>query len=281
MVDGGSTRMRERVTHELTIRYLTVHERHELTPSIVRMTFTGELEEFAAPGPTDHVKVFFPDPATGILTAPTVGPRGVERPIDGIVLSRDFTPRAYRAATDEHPAELDIDFVLHSASTGPASDWASNAQIGEHIAIGGPRSSTLAPDDCTHAILIADETALAAFSRWLELLPKRVRITAILIVNDEDAEKYITTAQAQRASIEWLYRMDGPGQLDESVRSLNTFEDGTYVWAAGEAGELVPIRRHLRRERGLNREQLNVEGYWRRGITNFDHHSPIDPADPD
>jgi NADPH-dependent ferric siderophore reductase len=271
--------------------------RVELTQTIVRITLAGTdadgsdaLDGFTALGPSDHVKVFFPDPVTGVVTAPSIAADGVRRPTDGVVISRDYTPRAFRpaagSAAGSATAELDIDFVLHGSGSdladgGPASAWAAAAAEGDPLAIAGPRGSRLAPDACAHAILIADETALPAFSRWLELLPAGTRITAIVDAADESVEEYLTDEQRQRASVEWLYRIDGPGQLEESVRSLGPIEPDAYVWAAGEATSLIPVRRYLRHELGLSSEQLAVEGYWKRGITNLDHHAPIDPTDPD
>ncbi|TAM70823.1 MAG: siderophore-interacting protein [Microbacteriaceae bacterium] len=167
------------------------------------------------------------------------------------------------------------------ADGGPASAWAATASVGDPLAIAGPRGSVLAPDDVTGAVLIADETALPAFSRWLELLPATTRITAILDVADEDVEDYLSAQQQRRASVEWTYREDGPGQLEESLRSLGPIGADTYVWAAGEATTLVPLRRYLRHRLGLSSDQLSVEGYWKRGITNLDHHAPLDPSDPD
>jgi len=289
---------RDRVRHELVVRHLTVMRRVELTQTIVRITLVGTdtagtdtagtdaLDGFTALGPSDHVKVFFPDPATGVVTAPSIAADGVRRPTDGVVISRDYTPRAFRPAAGSAAAELDIDFVLHGSGSdlaggGPASAWAAAAAEGDPLAIAGPRGSRLAPDACAHAILIADETALPAFSRWLELLPAGTRITAIVDAADESVEDYLTAEQRQRASVEWLYRIDGPGQLEESVRSLGPIEPDAYVWAAGEATSLIPVRRYLRHELGLSSEQLAVEGYWKRGITNLDHHAPIDPTDPD
>jgi NADPH-dependent ferric siderophore reductase len=292
----------ERVRHDLVVRHLAVTNRVELTPTMVRITLVAagagadagvahadsaaSLDDFAALGPSDHVKVFFPDPATGVVTAPSLGPNGVHRPTDGVVISRDYTPRAFRPRSGSRPAELDIDFVLHSSATdpaggGPASAWAASAQTGDQLAVAGPRASRLAPGACAHAILIADETALPAFSRWLELLPASTRITAILDAADESVEDYLTPEQNQRASVEWVYRIDGPGQLEESVRSLGAVGEDSYVWAAGEATALIPVRRYLRHELGLSSDQLTVEGYWKRGITNLDHHAPIDPTDPD
>jgi Siderophore-interacting protein len=292
----------------MAIRRLTVAATRRLTPSIVRVTLVGdELARFVSLGPTDHVKVFFPDPTTGVLTAPELAADGVRRPTDGVIISRDYTPCEFRPDAVGGP-ELDLDFVLHGsgpgrvdpllagpstgsgtgtgsesgtdAGRGPASAWAAGARIGDPLAIAGPRGSRLVPDAAESVVLIADETALPAFSRWLRLLPAETRITGILDVADEDAEPYLTSEQRARASIEWLYRIDGPGQLEESVRSLD-IDDDTYVWAAGEATGLVPIRRYLRHELGIGNDRLSIEGYWRRGVTNLDHHAPIDPSDPD
>jgi NADPH-dependent ferric siderophore reductase len=130
------------------------------------------------------------------------------------------------------------------------------------------------------AVLVADETALPAFTRWLTMLPESTRITALLDVADEEVEPYLSDEQVARASVEWLYREDGPGQLEEAVRSL-TFGPDAFVWAAGEASDLVPVRRYLKHGVGLRPDQLDVQGYWKRGIVNRDHHEPIDPSDPD
>jgi NADPH-dependent ferric siderophore reductase len=277
--------------HEMALRRLTVDRTEQITPSIVRITLIGDaLEGFSALGPTDHVKVFFPDPATGALTMPELTGDGVRRPTDGVVISRDYTPRQFRPAPFG-AAELDIDFVLHApegtrigtvdaAAGGPASAWAASAHPGDELGVAGPRGSRLAPQDVTDVVLIADETALPAFTRWLDLLPASARITALLDIADEEVEPYLTDEQKRRASVEWLYRADGPGQLLESVRSLDLASD-VYVWAAGEASALVPVRRYLKHEAGLRPDQLDVQGYWRRGVVNLDHHAPVDPTDPD
>ena len=72
---------RDHLRHEMAIRLLTVSHIDQLTPSMVRVTLIGDaLEDFSAPGPTDHVKVFFPDPATGELTIPELRADGLHRP---------------------------------------------------------------------------------------------------------------------------------------------------------------------------------------------------------
>jgi NADPH-dependent ferric siderophore reductase len=55
----------------------------------------------------------------------------------------------------------------------------------------------------------------------------------------------------------------------------------TYIWAAGEASGLVPVRRRLRRELGLDQNDVKVDGYWKLGVAELDHHAPLDPDDPE
>lgn len=53
-------------------------------------------------------------------------------------------------------------------------------------------------------------------------------------------------------------------------------EGDGFVLAAGEATTLKPIRRLLK-ERGFVRNRTSeVDGYWRRGTTNLDHHEEED-----
>jgi NADPH-dependent ferric siderophore reductase len=47
-----------------------------------------------------------------------------------------------------------------------------------------------------------------------------------------------------------------------------------FAFVAGEAGCVRPVRRHLRAVGGLARERVDVDGYWRRGVVNHDHHTP-------
>lgn len=132
----------EIVRHELKRRELVVARVQDLSPHLRRITFTGDdLGSLQDQGPADHVKLFFPDPQTGELTLPQVGPDGLRASTSGTVISRDYTPRQLRHSPEG--SELDIDFVLHGDS-GPASYWAARAQEGDTLnagARGAPNSS--------------------------------------------------------------------------------------------------------------------------------------------
>jgi NADPH-dependent ferric siderophore reductase len=265
---------RETVRHPMAVRRLEVSAVQQLAPSMVRVTLGGdELAGFSALGPADHVKVFFPDPATGELTVPELGPEGMRRPDSGIVISRDYTPLVPRAD------QLDIDFVLHG-DEGPASAWASTATAGDELGIAGPRGSRLVPEGIERLIVVADETGLPATRRWLELVTRGTPVTGLFDVGGDRITRYFDDADAA-LDAEWLFRDDGPGQLDEALRSIGAVDNATFVFLAGEATTLVPLRRYLRHELGLPAAQVAASGYWKRGIVNLDHHAPLDPGDPD
>jgi NADPH-dependent ferric siderophore reductase len=271
---------REMIRHPLVVRRLAVTATRELVPSIVRVTLGGdELAGFAAEGPADHMKVFFPDPVSGELLLPEVDAQGLRRPdAAGAIISRDYTPVTFRPST----LELDVDFVIHG-DDGPASAWAGRATPGDELGIGGPRGSRLVPSGIGRLVIVADETSLPATRRWLGLLPDGIPVTGLFDVADESLAGYFADDPGLQARLdaEWLARGDGPGQLDEALRSLGPIDDDTFVFLAGEATTLAPLRRYLRRELGLPAEQVSANGYWKRGIVNFDHHAPVDPSDPD
>ena len=41
----------------------------------------------------------------------------------------------------------------------------------------------------------------------------------------------------------------------------------TYAWIAGESGRVKELRRHLVRERGIDKRHVTFVGYWREGLT--------------
>jgi len=279
---------RSRTRLDLVPRRVRVHAVRELSGTLRRTTFRDvagadpaavtSLAALRAPGPEDHVKVFLPDPATGELHAPTLAADGgLQRPTDGVSISRDLTVRAVRVV--DGAAEVDVDWVLHG-DDGPASAWAARAAEGDEVVLAGPNGSAGVPDGIGRLTLAGDETGLPALARWADAVGPDVPVTAIVEIGDDVGEAHVE-GEFAGATVEILYRTDGPGQLADAVRSLGGLEADELFVGLGEAGDLVPVRRYLRRELGLPAEQVLVSGYWRRGVVNLDHHLPVDPTDPD
>lgn len=276
--------------HELRVRRLTVAEVRETAPAMLRVTLTGaELEGFAASGPADHVKVFFPVPGgneeTGGIAAPVIVDGRPVRPEGAIPISRDYTPAGFRKATAGSPPELDLDFFVHDEGHGgPAVRWAASVRPGDPAVIAGPRGSHPVPAGIERAILIADETALPATQRWIAALGT-TPATGLLTVSNPATRSYLAAEEgapngAGTAELHWFSGSSAAAEVEAALREL-AIDDGTFVFLAGEAGSIVPLRRYLRRELGLSKAQADAHGYWKRGEANLDHHAPLDPSDPD
>ncbi|GLW55591.1 siderophore-interacting protein [Kitasatospora phosalacinea] len=256
------------VRHPLKYRLLDVKRVRRITPGTVRVTFAGDaLEGFCEQAPTDHVKLCFAEPGRDLPVEPVVeNDTWMDAPEEPV--TRDYTIRHYR----REARELDIDMVLHAGGVG--SNWAAAARPGMKLGVFGPRGSE--EIDLVHDwyLLGADETALPALARWLEALPAGVRVLAFAEVAGPEDEQQLTTAAD--ATLVWLHRgTAAPGTTDHLERAVRAAElpPGTgFAWIAGEANTLRPIRRHLRTERGLTRDQVDVDGYWKRGTANHDHH---------
>jgi|SRR5690625_785277 len=265
----------ERVRHDFAVREMSVVSWRDLTPRMRRVTLDGPMDGFTSPGPGDHVKVFFPDPQTGELNAPRIVDGALIRP-SGPVISRDYTPLV------DDDGRLTLDFVVHG-DAGPASAWAADATVGAPIVVAGPRGSKLPPENADWYVLAGDETALPAISRWLRTLPADADVTVLAEVQDADDEAYLAELGTSHA-VTYLHRGDAePGTttlLGDAVRALPQREGVGYWWLAGESQSLVPARRYLRRELGLDQSAVDCSGYWKRGAPEHDHHAPVDPSDP-
>jgi NADPH-dependent ferric siderophore reductase len=151
------------VRHQPTVRTLSVARTAQLSPGFVRITLEGDdLEGFTSVGPADHVKLSF----DGVTAADHIT---AEPP----TVIRDYTPRQFRPGTADSLPQLDVDFFRH-AGAGPATHWAHGAAVADLLTVRGPRASRRVPSEVRRVILIADESALPAFARWIELLPESV-----------------------------------------------------------------------------------------------------------
>ncbi len=276
--DPAARFARPRTMHRFTARRITVTRVTEIE-HFTRVTFSSpELADWRSTGPEDHAKIFFPDPHTGELRAPTpVGPDadGIVRP-EGEMFGRDFTPLNVRVDAGSGHTVFDLDVLRHE-DPGPAARWAVQAELGDELVMVGPRGSIAAAAEAPRVVCFADETALPAVARWIESMPRNARIEVVADIPEPlDWVRLYLAAQGGRD----VPVTAAPGSLDEAAQQLDVDAE-TYVFAGGEAGRLVPLRRYLRRELGFAKEQYSISGYWKRAESGFDHHAPIDPEDPE
>lgn len=231
----------QRIRHDVRRRVLTVSTLERLTPRMLRIGFTSpDLYDFASAAPDDHIKLFFASP-------------------DGGTVMRDFTPRAF----DTVRGELWIDFALHDA--GPATQWAASAAIGDTLDIGGPRGSTVVPNDFDWYLLVGDETAFPAMARRVEELDPGTPVATYAIA--QTADEVMTFQSPADLTQTWLVR-DGNDDAVQLRAALDGFVpppgDG-FVWIAAEGVVARTLRQYMIEERGHPRDWMKAAGYWARG----------------
>lgn len=243
---------------------LTVLRREELSPHMVRIVAGGEgFSSYVNNDYVDrYVKIAFPQP-------------GVEYPLPlDLWAIRESMPREQWPHTrtytvrwvDEAARELAIDFVIHG-DEGLAGPWAANARPGDSLVLTGPGGGYNPDPAADWHLFVGDEAALPAIAAAIESLPPQARGLAFLEV-DSDAEIQPITAPAG-LRIEWLPRSGTPagasGLLVSAVREAEWPEGTVQVFAHGERGYMKSLREVFFRERGLERAQVSLSGYWAAG----------------
>jgi NADPH-dependent ferric siderophore reductase len=255
-----------RVRHALKRRLGRVVRVVPITPELIRITLRGEeFSDFQSDSFDDHVKVFFPAAGEEMPVLPTLGPDGpIHDPTAPRAPMRDFTPRRF----DRTKGELDLEFYLHDA--GPATTWAARAQVGQYLAIGGPRGSMIIPTAFDWHLLIGDETALPAIARRLEELPRGVK--AIVVAEVAGGFAQLDFKSRATMQVTWIHRGTVEGArtvsgLPAALAALPALPSGEgYAWAAAESVVVRELRNHLIDVRGLDKSRIRAAAYWKRGV---------------
>lgn len=256
----------EKVGYPIQVRETEVVRTTMVGTGLLRVTLGGPgAKEFEAHSPDEHVKLLFPEP-DGTLRLPEQNGLMLSWPRPAPT-SREYTVRHY----DPVAAEIDIDFALHDG--GLASDWARAVEPGTPVHVAGPPGGLIVPHTYDRYLLAGDITALPAIARWLEELPRSAKGWAFIEVTD--AAEEIELDAPEGFEVRWLHLGDRPaGTGDALARAAMavTVPEGErlYLWAAGEAGQIKPLRRWARDELRLDKADHDITGYWKRGVADFD-----------
>lgn len=237
-----------------------------LSPSFVRVVVGGEGLAAFEPSPhaDSYVKlVFLPAAADGHRPRRDDGRldldavRAALDPQDGPRL-RSYTVRGFDAG------ELTLDFVVHG-DEGVAGPWAAVAAPGDEVLVLGPGGAWSPDLTAASHLLVGDASALPAIAVVLEQLPADAVGRVVVEVHDPLDELPLTAPPG--VVVQWVHTGLGvPGvALVEAVLALPALPAPVSAFLHGEAGVVRELRRHLREERGITRDQLSVSGYWRLG----------------
>ncbi|MEO9337684.1 siderophore-interacting protein [Mesorhizobium sp. SB112] len=249
-------------------REMRVVKSENITPHMRRVTLRGEnLARFAVGGL--HVRLLFPAENSTAPKWPLMGedgrpvwPEGSDRPQARVYTIRNLDPENDM---------LDIDMVLHEGSNSPGSNFASNAKPGDIVGMTGPGGGSAGEADWY--LLAGDETALPAIGKLLERLPATAKVKALIEI-DSEAEEQDLVSNAQ-LDLRWLNRNGAePGTTDLLYKAISKIEwpetERVFAWVGCEHASFRTIRKYLRNERKLSREEHLVVAYWRRGVEGDD-----------
>ena len=245
-----------------TPRLATVLRTSRPTPHLVRVVLGGEGLAGFAPEYTDaYVKLVLP-PAGAPYAAPfDMDAVQREHPRELWPCLRTYTVRAW----DRAAGELVLDVVVHG-DEGLAGPWAVAARPGDRVQLLGPGGAYAPSGDVDWHLLAGDETALPAIAASLERLPAGA--TARVFVEVADAAEEQPLPLPAGAELTWVHRSGLPGEaLVAAVRGAALPPGSVHAFVHGEAGFVRDLRRYLRVERAVPREQLSASGYWRLGRT--------------
>jgi len=239
---------------------LTVSHAEQITPSLRRVWFeSDDLSAFAESEDTDrYVKLVFPKP--GVVYPEPLNPRELR----GKIPPEDMPAvRTYTALfPDVDAGTLAIDFVVHG-DEGVAGPWAAAAQPGDRLVVNGPGGGYRPDPAADWHLLAGDEAAVPAITAALDALSGDVVTRVVVLVESPDHEPPIKGP----GEIRFLHRSAGDDLVD-AVRSLDWLPGRVQAFVHGEADAVMHgIRPYLLQERGLDRAQVSISGYWRRGAT--------------
>ncbi|WP_445155216.1 siderophore-interacting protein [Arthrobacter sp. Hor0625] len=243
---------------------LTVLRREQLSPHMVRIVAGGPgFASYVNNAYVDrYIKIAFPQPGIDYPQPLDLWAVRESHPRDQWPHTRTYTVRW----VDEDAAELAIDFVIHG-DEGLAGPWAASARPGDELIFTGPGGGYNPDRTADWHLFAGDESALPAIGAVLEALPADARGLAFLEV---DSEADILPLEAPAGvELRWLLRRGAPAGgadlLPEAVRTASWPDGRVSVFAHGERGYMKALRQVFFAERGLERGQVSLSGYWARG----------------
>ncbi len=158
----------------------------------------------------------------------------------------------------------DFEIEIHDGR-GPATCWAANAELGEHIDAIGPRGGIGLRQTAMSHLFVVDDSSMPAAFVMLEAVPAETPATAFLVTS-HGAKSRPAPNGDPATSFVWLDQ----AEMLERLSDLHPAA-GTAAYIFGErhlvrtAGELLV---------GVDPDAVASKAYWRRDQPNASHGEP-------
>ncbi|MEU2257139.1 siderophore-interacting protein [Nocardia xishanensis] len=167
--------------------------------------------------------------------------------------------RAY-TTVDQDPANdhFHIEFAVHS---GPASEWAQRAKVGDEIEASVLGSKFELPATTPGEYLVFGDTAsLPAINSLLDAIgdaPARVWLEW-----QYESDQTLPVRNKPHHQVTWLQRVDDGRLLREQAQSISCAADA-FAWVACDGHTTRSIVKTLKQTHNLPKSQLKYQAYWK------------------
>ncbi|MGW5385523.1 siderophore-interacting protein [Nocardia sp. NPDC003963] len=216
---------------------LTVTSTERITDNYVRIGFTaGGLLADHPVHPTQFIRLWIPDADTDKLH------------------HRGYT------LIDQDPDNdhFHIEFAVHS---GPASQWAERARVGDVIETSVLGSKFELPASVPgEYVVFGDSASLPAVNTLLEAIgdvPARVWLEW-----QYESDTELPVRNKPQHEVTWIQRIDDGRGMREQAEQLTVAPDA-FAWVACDAASTRAIVKSLRTTHALPKTQIKAQGYWK------------------
>ncbi|MDK3019619.1 siderophore-interacting protein [Pseudodonghicola flavimaris] len=243
-------------------RVVTVADTQRISPNMIRLTLTApELANVPLGCEGANCKILLPEPGEAREAFAARLSEG-QRPV-----TRTYTVRYWRPEL----LEMDVDFVDHGDG-GPASAFARAAEPGDFCALAGPGPAKITDFVADWYLVAADMSALPVAAAVLEAMPRDAKGIAIFEITSPEDRQEIDAPEGIEQH--WLLQPDPhvPSTVqEEMIRELDWPAGRVQTCIAGESGVIKALRGFLHQEKGLDRGDTYISGYWKIGLVEDEH----------
>jgi len=233
-----------------------------LNERFMRITLRGDdLASMAAPETAASIRLLVPEAAGADLVIPEWTGNEFLLPGGGRPVIRTFTP------LDHNPARrtLELEIVRHPG--GAVSGWAESATSGDPAALSGPGAAVGIDTSAPRWLMFGDESAIPAIGQMLAeaaRLDPQPECTVHLEVGAPGVGDSLPSFASLTVARHVRSQSEAPGATLVAVgTTIESVDEATAIWAAGEAAAVQALRKHFFRTLGVPRSQATIRGYWK------------------
>lgn len=245
----------------------TVRAAAWVSPQLRRLTVHAPaLAGWYSPlGPDEYVGLVMPRPGTRLpdlsgITGPNPRPVVGGMPEEVRPDVRWYTVRAYRPDR----AELDVEVVLHpegEVEEGPGARWVRLAGPGDELAVQTGTTCYHPPADARVRVVAGDETAYPSMVGIIEAARGSDVELHVLLETEPGAVPGLPAPERGSVTVVERGGRRAGDALVEAIEAAN-LPAPDYGWVSGEQELAARVRRHLTRERGVDKASVYFCAYW-------------------